>query len=267
VEGVDVEKTTRKRKKKKGALSGMVEPKAGKKKEPNPFRLLDIEKIHPNPWNPNEMPPPLFDKLVSGLKHTIEQGSLKDVPPIVVRKHPSIDGEYEIVDGEHRWRAMKSELKLPQIGAYRIKADDATARILTRTLNYLRGSPDREKYARGLVELIELGVPYEDLGELLPEDDYELDALIDEAGITLEAFTKLEEAEKAAEGEEEEDSNKIPEEPWVNLTFNVVVSQAKVIEQEIKRISKVLKGKNKRGRALEFMAAQSSTTELPDDTV
>ena len=50
------------------------------------------------------------------------------------------------------------------------------------------------------------------------------------------------------------------------VTFWVARDQKKVIEDEVVRISSLLKGKNLRGRALEYMAVNSSQTDLDNLT-
>ncbi|QWS69841.1 nucleoid occlusion protein [Vibrio phage vB_VpS_PG28] len=56
-------------------------------------------KLHPNNYNPNVMDDAKFEMLVEdiGNEELLDQ-------PIVVRPHPEIEGEFIIVDGEHRWR-------------------------------------------------------------------------------------------------------------------------------------------------------------------
>lgn len=50
------------------------------------------------------------------------------------------------------------------------------------------------------------------------------------------------------------------------VTFWVAKDQKKVIEDEVVRVSSLLKGKNLRGRALEYMAVNSSQTDLDNFT-
>ena len=64
--------------------------------------VVPIERVHPNPDQP---------------RHTFEKADLDDlaasigekgiIQPLIVRSHPSKDGEYEIVAGERRWRAAQ----------------------------------------------------------------------------------------------------------------------------------------------------------------
>ena len=64
--------------------------------------LLPIEKIHPNPDQPRRY----FDKDdLSDLAASIRAKGI--IQPLVVRSHPSKEGDFEIVAGERRWRASQ----------------------------------------------------------------------------------------------------------------------------------------------------------------
>ena len=208
------------------------------------------------------MDKPFFRKLLKGIEATLEEA--REIPPIIVRPSPAEVGKYEIIDGFHRWKAM-TELGQERIGVFVIKVGDKTARVLTNTLNYLRGKPERAKYASGLVELIELGMSPTEMDELLPDSSDEINELLEEATISIKAFEAL-----YNDSEEESDTNMREvglndEDVWVDLKFKVSIPQARVIESELNRIGETLKGRNVRGRALEFMASNSSGQPLPND--
>jgi len=59
--------------------------------------VLPAELLVPNDWNPNRMTQGAFDELVEEVRRS--NGVAK---PIVVRER---EGSYEIIDGEHNWRA------------------------------------------------------------------------------------------------------------------------------------------------------------------
>lgn len=63
-------------------------------------KKIPLSKINPNPWNPNEMTSEEFDELVYEIKHNARPSK-----PIVLR--PQEEDTYEIVDGEHTYRALK----------------------------------------------------------------------------------------------------------------------------------------------------------------
>lgn len=209
-------------------------------------------KVRPNAWNPNQMEEVYYAKLKRGLALGLKRG--QNLPPIIVRPHKR-GKYYEIIDGYHRWKAM-GELGEARINVFSMDVDDKQARILTNTMNYLRGRPDRARLGQNIVELLELGSTTDELAELLPESREDLDMLLQEADVSIEALAAL-------HGEEGEDADLLDskhEDAFVELKFKVSLEQSEVIEAEIKRLGDKLKGKNVRGRALEYMAAASSQT-------
>lgn len=99
---------------------------------------VDIEKVVPNKWNPNSQNEKIFAKEILSIKtHGFVQ-------PILVREIADV---YEIIDGEHRWRACKeagyTEIKVESMGYI----SDEQAKILTINLNNLRGQDDPLKRA------------------------------------------------------------------------------------------------------------------------
>lgn len=62
-------------------------------------KIILLKDIKPNPWNPNEMSDIAFQEYVKEIKHLG-----KPPKPLVLRKK---EEGYEIVDGEHSYRALK----------------------------------------------------------------------------------------------------------------------------------------------------------------
>lgn len=58
---------------------------------------IETSKIHPNNWNANFLTPKAQRALGGSMK------LFTQVAEILVRPHPFIEGEYEIIDGEHRY--------------------------------------------------------------------------------------------------------------------------------------------------------------------
>lgn len=109
------------------------------------YKILPMEKIRLNKYNPNRM----SAKTMTVLRNFIqEQGFLQ---PILVR---AVEGDvYEVVDGEHRFKAM-GELGATQIPAVVIAIDEDIAKVQTINMNNLRGNEmDRIKLAEILREL------------------------------------------------------------------------------------------------------------------
>lgn len=224
-----------------------------------PTDLL-VKKLRPNDWNPNVLPAAHMEKLKAGIQELLDAGLRP--PPVVVRKHPSGIG-WQIIDGFHRWSVFK-ELGIKRIPAHVLNVDDKMAKVLTTTLNYLRGQPDEAKYADLIGSLIKDGSDISDLAKLLPEGEGRLMDLLEESEAGLDALRLLEDQSRELL-KDEKDEKLTDESAWVDLNFRVSVAQAKVIESEIGRIETSLKGKARRGRALEFMAVNSQGQPLPDE--
>ena len=75
--------------------------------------------------------------------------------PIVVRPHPSIEGAYEIIAGERRWRAAKDlfgeDYDMPIVIR---DATDAEARALGIIENHARDDPSEIEEAQGACDLL-----------------------------------------------------------------------------------------------------------------
>lgn len=233
------------------------------------FQRIPVDMIEPNPWNPNVVDPEEMIKLRKGIEEMYRvHGS---IPPIVVRPHPDDPtGKFQIIDGKHRWDIVKGDGKkhkriAGEIDAFVINADDSLAKRLTLNLNYLRGEPDKAKEAEILSDLVQSGFTPDQLAESLYLDPEEIIDSLTAYGKNdaLEQVLKQEiHSKEEDKGEEDEIQD---DDVFLDLTFKVSGSQAKVIEKELHRIGSKLKGRNARGRALEFMAVQSGQSKLPED--
>jgi ParB/RepB/Spo0J family partition protein len=147
------------------------------------LRMADILVSHlvPNPWNPNVMTEEDLQKEMASIS---EFGF---VDPMTVRWMGSED-VYQIIDGEHRWKAAK-RLGLESVPCIVLEATDEVAEQLTIVLNDLRGKPNEEKLAALVKDLstrrsmldLEKVLPYkrERLAEMIAERkaDFDWDAL------------------------------------------------------------------------------------------
>lgn len=111
---------------------------------------LKLQDLLPNTYNPNIMPE---EKLLQLKKVIKSQGYWQF---IVVRKHPTQQGKYEIIDGEHRWQAMKDEPEFqePQYVVI-LESDDDMSKIQTINFNSLRGELDSVKVAQIIHDLLQ----------------------------------------------------------------------------------------------------------------
>lgn len=110
--------------------------------------VVPIDKIMPNRWNPNYQTKAQFEKQKQSMRELGFVGS------VFVRrvKHTSCD--YEILDGEHRWKGLKEEgaTECP-IECFKEDVSDADAQVMTVLFNNLRGQDDIEKRAKILEAL------------------------------------------------------------------------------------------------------------------
>lgn len=119
---------------------------------------VPLEQLHPNPWNPNQMDAFMYEK---------ERESIRKfgiAAPIVARL---LDGEYQIIDGENRYNILIEEdyesAPVWNLGP----VDDVNAKQLTIVLNETKGSPEKQKLADLLQDLLK-GSSTEELLGVLP---------------------------------------------------------------------------------------------------
>ncbi|KLV10206.1 ParB/RepB/Spo0J family partition protein [Photobacterium ganghwense] len=108
------------------------------------FRRVSVNSLRPNTWNTNSMSPPDFDKLVRSIE---EVGSFK---PVVVRR---LGDEFEIIGGEHRWKAAMvlgwDEIDIADLG----EISEAEAKRIGVLDNERYGEDDELALARLIEEI------------------------------------------------------------------------------------------------------------------
>ena len=108
---------------------------------------LPLDQIHPNPKQPRKR----FDgEAVSGLADSVRAQGL--VQPIVVR--PRLEGGYELIAGERRWRAAR-EAQLATVPAVVRDADDRDTLLLALVENVAREDLSPIEEARAYAVLID----------------------------------------------------------------------------------------------------------------
>ena len=198
--------------------------------------LIPIERIRANDYNPNAMSPAIYGQLVENIKTRGFKSAIYVLPA-------NGDGIYEIVDGEHRWRAAK-EAGQKELPCVVLPATEAQAKMDCITMNQLRGDLVPVRLALVIADLAKTH-PVEELERQLGFEEHELTdqlellKLPDGIGRTIELQAEMEEREALRV-----------------LTFVVHQPQAEVIEKVIKRIEEQLGGKNPRGCALEQLATE-----------
>jgi ParB/RepB/Spo0J family partition protein len=100
------------------------------------YKLIPLNKIKPNKYNNNVMSKEKFDILVENIKtYGFDE-------PIILTYLSH--GNYEIVDGEHRYKAVK-KLGYKYIPAKIKQLNELQRKLLTLSYNKLRGSDNPEK--------------------------------------------------------------------------------------------------------------------------
>lgn len=131
---------------------------------------VPIDKLKENPWNPNVMDDFMFRKELA----SIEKFGMVD--PVTVREAPPFG--WEIIDGEHRWKACVKlghhELPVWNVGTI----SDPVAKQLTIVLNETRGSHERQAVSELLRDLL-TSEPTQDLLGVLPYTEEAFAAMVD----------------------------------------------------------------------------------------
>lgn len=107
--------------------------------------------VHPNAWNEERAAAddPDFDALVESI---LKLGQLQ---PAILRPHPELTGEYQIVAGERRWRACAAAGKL--LVAHVFELSDTQAMEITLAENMLRKATTPMEEAQVLKRLLDKG--------------------------------------------------------------------------------------------------------------
>ena len=196
---------------------------------------LLIDRLEPNPWNPNRMTPEIRQKLQLNLRRD------GFVSPIVVRK---LGDRYQIVNGEHRWMIAK-KLGYGTVPCVVLEnLDNRRAKILTVNLNELGGDPVPALLAKLLHELEEQ-IPLAELAAVLPYDEAEIRD-------TLELLKLPEGLEEQIEREAAEEEAAAPE----IVSFVVPREYVEIINRALGQAMDRLEGKNRRARGLVLMSEE-----------
>ena len=138
----------------------------------NYLRWVDPAHVHPNSWNPNRQSPKQFALLLTSIRQNEFQVPIfahecpgRDTPQC--RAIPkTVDTHYEIMDGEHRWKAFKElrkELSTEQIKRNKFSKiplvlsdsppSEEQLRAATLQFNRARGTEDVDLVTRIIKEV------------------------------------------------------------------------------------------------------------------
>jgi ParB family chromosome partitioning protein len=96
--------------------------------------VVRIGDVRPNPWNPNQQTPFIYEKELNSVK------KFGMAQPLIVRENKG----YEIINGEQRWKAAK-ELGLKLVPIYNLgRISDDRAKELTILFNEIHGEADQD---------------------------------------------------------------------------------------------------------------------------
>lgn len=141
------------------------------------YKMVGLEELRPNPWNPNAMTKEVMD----AEKKSIETFGFVD--PITVR---SAKGHYEVIDGEHRLKAAQA-LKLGKVPVIDLGTiDDATAKQLTIVLNETRGKAKQKELAELIADLTRGGVDLNTLSGVTPFSTTDLQVMMESLGDSVD---------------------------------------------------------------------------------
>lgn len=131
------------------------------------LRVVEVDRLRPNTWNPNELSESDFEKVVRSIR---KHGFV--VPLVVYRPQPK--KKLVIINGEHRWKAAK-KLGMPHVPVVVLKTTTRSARELCLNLNYLHGDPDPARTGEMVKWFEEHGLPLPKQAERLSFSQTELE--------------------------------------------------------------------------------------------
>jgi len=171
--------------------------------------VVSIDKLRPNSWNPNVQDEITFRRELASIRR------FGFVDPIICR----LDGAlYEIIDGEHRWKAAK-ELGFTEVPIYDISPIGLhEAKQLTVVLNELRGKPQEKKLGELLRDLLASST-LDELTEVMPYSKDEFAQIAQLPGFDWEA---------AREKMEKQNGQR-----WVERIFRLPADAAQVLDEAL----------------------------------
>jgi len=191
--------------------------------------LVDIDALVPNPWNPNKMDERMFRKELASIR------KFGYINPIICRP---VGSTYQIIDGEHRQKALRQLGHSGRIQVTVIEGlSDADAKQLTVVLNETRGHADPARLGSLLKDLLDTETKA-DLLDILPFSPPVFDKL---AG--LDDFDWQGVTENATKGS-----------TWVERTYRMPREAAETLDNALAKVTES-EGDIPDWQALEFIAA------------
>lgn len=221
--------------KSKGKQSSLDQWVALKEKVIRRIEFIEASKIAPNPWNPNKMDKDTYEATKDDMT---KQGPDQYLDPIQVRE---VDGRYQIIDGEHRWR-IATELGWERIKGEIYQVDETEAMSICYKKNRNRGTLDPYLEAQLLKKMMDSDpeMQQKDLAKLMGVSESHVSRRLNLLGISDEIKEKVKDLPIAAQ--EQIASIKSPEAQVkavekVSKTNGTMQQASKAIEQ-VKNVEK-----------------------------
>ena len=145
------------------------------------IKVIPLGKLIAHPANPNRMAKSSFSKLVSHIRTT------GNYEPVIVRVHPEEKGAWQILNGHHRVKALKT-IEAVSADCVVWEVDDGQAMVLLMSLNRLCGRDDLQKKSE-LMKSLTKRFDVKQLVKMLPESAKSIKNLSSLATVTrLEGF-------------------------------------------------------------------------------
>nr|DAJ05231.1 MAG TPA: ParB protein [Caudoviricetes sp.] len=181
---------------------------------------VPINQLTPNPYNTNVVSPDNEEKIKESLRRF---GQFK---PILVREQ---EEGFEIIGGEHRWRAAK-ELGLDKVAVINLgEISDEEAKKISLIDNGRYGEDDAFKLSELLSGLGDIS----DLSSYMPYSDQSLETLFSNTSINLDELEVDEE-----ELEESAPAIERPPQTHVVMRFKVAIEDSEKVQKLIEKIMK-----------------------------
>jgi len=200
-----------------------------------------VDDLYPNPWNVNAMSPAEFESL----KASIARYGLPFA--IVVRPHPDMPSKWQIVDGEHRWRAAKA-LGWKNVWIHPEDYDDITAKEVGLVLNELHGQPDQTKLSGIVQELEKQSRDFDSFRAAIPFSNERLEELLGRIKVDYDALEKP--------SQTQETQQKPAGEKWVERIYRLPAEAAEVVDEAVTKVREEENFEHD-WQALEVMAAET----------
>ncbi len=134
------------------------------------IQAILLDKLIAHPDNPNRMSKANLAKLVRNIDQTGQY------EPIIVRLHPQSKGCFQIINGEHRCKAL-AKLGYKKVNSIVWDVDDEQADILLATLNRLVGTDQVDKKL-ALLKRLNKKIKAGELAKFLPATAKQIERLV-----------------------------------------------------------------------------------------